>query len=196
MPRTPPTATGRPTRVATTALAAAVALGLGTGAAAAHDAQRVKYVVSVDIAAPPAKVWAVIGNFQDLSWDRAVAKVAGSGGDAPDKAVRTVTLKSGAVLPNEELTRYEPDRMTYATFLPHVDVHQFPVTNYSSILVVLPRPDGGSHVEWRSAFYRGYPNFGPPPNLNEAAAIRAVKAMTQPALDGLKARMEGGAATD
>ena len=179
-----------------TALTALLAVALGAGTAAAHDAQRVKYVASVDIAAPLAKVWAVIGNFQDLSWDRMVTKVTGSGGDVPDTAVRTVTLKTGGVLPNEELTRYEPAKMTYATFLPHVDVKVFPVTNYSSILVVLPRPDGGSHVEWRSAFYRGYPNFGPPPNLNEAAAIRAVKAMTQPALDGLKAKLEGTATTN
>ena len=34
------------------------------------------------------------------------------------------------------------------------------------------------------------PNFNPPPELNETAAIHAVEAMTQPALDGLKAQME------
>ncbi len=159
------------------------------GPAAAHDAQRVKFVASVHIAAPPAKVWAVIGHFGDLSWDRLVAATSVHGGDTVD-STRTVRLKNGAVLPDEELDRYEPEKFTYATFLPHVDVKALPVTNYSSILVVLPQPDGGSRVEWRSAFYRGYPNFGPPPELNDAAAVRAVAAMTQPALDGLKARME------
>jgi hypothetical protein len=164
-------------------------------AAQAHDAQRVKYVASVHIAAPPAKIWAVIGHFHDLSWDKVVATTSGQGGDSPD-ATRTVVLKSGAVLPNEELERYEPQNFTYATFLPHVDVKIFPVTNFSSILVVLPQPDGGSRVEWRCAFYRGYPNFGPPPELNEAAAIKAVSALTQPALDGLKARMEAAIPTN
>ncbi len=177
----------RPNR--TLAVAAALATLLPPASAAAHDAQRVKFVASVHIMAPPAKVWAVIGHFGDLSWDPLVAAVAAHGGDVPE-ATRTVRLKSGAVLPDEELERYEPDKFTYATFLPHVDVKLFPVTNYSAILVVLPQPDGGSRVEWRSAFYRGYPNFGPPPALNEAAAIKAVAAMTQPALDGLKARME------
>jgi hypothetical protein len=157
--------------------------------AGAHDAQRVKYVAAVHIAASPARVWAAIGHFGDLSWDKLVARTTATGGDAPD-ATRTVTLQSGGVLPAEELVRYEPQNFTYATFLPHVDVRVLPVTNYSSILVVLPQPDGGSRVEWRSAFYRGYPNFGPPPELNEAAAIRAVAALTQPALDGLKARLE------
>ncbi len=175
----------------------AVLLSLSALPAAAwgHDAQRVKYVAAVHIAAPPARVWAVIGHFGDLSWDRLVANAAAEGADGPD-ATRTVTLKTGGVLPDEELVRYEPQNFTYATFLPHVDVHVLPVTNYSSILVVLPQPDGGSRVEWRSAFYRGYPNFGPPPELNEAAAIRAVTALTQPALDGLKARLEAEPATN
>jgi hypothetical protein len=163
--------------------------------AAAHDAQRVKYVASVHIAAPPARVWAVIGHFHDLSWDKQVAKTTGTGADTVD-STRTVTLTSGGVLPDEELERYEPENFTYATFLPHVDVKVFPVTNFSSILVVLPQPDGGSRVEWRCAFYRGDPNFGPPPALNEAAAIKAVTALTQPALDGLKAKMEAAIPTN
>ncbi len=169
--------------------AAALASVFAVPVATAHDAQRVKFVAAVHIAVPPARVWAVIGHFGDLSWDRLVATTTSHGGDRPN-ATRTVTLKSGAVLPDEELERYEPENFTYATFLPHVDVKVFPVTNYSAILVVLPQPDGGSRVEWRSAFYRGYPNFGPPPDLNEAAAIKAVAAMTQPALDGLKERLE------
>ena len=176
-------------RVTRHSLAGALALACAPASAWAHDAQRVKYVAAVHIAAPPAKVWAVIGHFGDLSWDGLVAFTHAQGGDAPD-ATRTVALKSGGLLMDEELLRYEPQNFTYATFLPHVDVHVLPVTNYSSILVVLPQPDGGSRVEWRTAFYRGYPNFGPPPELNEAAAIRAVTAMTQPALDGLKKRLE------
>jgi hypothetical protein len=171
------------------------ALAAVAGPAAAHDAQRVKYVASVDIAAPPAKIWAVIGHFHDLSWDKLVAGTRGPGGDTPD-ATRTVVLKSGGVLPDEELERYEPQNFTYATFLPHVDVKVLPVTNFSSILVVVPQPDGTSRVEWRCAFYRGFPNFGPPPALNEAAAIKAVTALTQPALDGLKARFEAAGSTN
>ncbi len=168
----------------------AVILAVGSAVpAAAHDAQRVKLVLSVNVDAPPAKVWSVIGNFQDLSWDCAVAHTSGQGGNTPNGvATRSVTLKSGGVLPNEDLERYEPQKFTYATFLPHVDVHVLPVTNYSAILDVVPSPSGGSTVEWRSAFYRGYPNFGPPPELNEAAAIKAVSAMVKPALACLKSR--------
>ena len=168
---------------------ACLVLAVAVAPASAHDAQRVKYVAAVQIAVPAARIWSMIGHFHDLSWDKLVARTTGPGGDTPD-ATRTIVLKSGAVLQNEELERYEPQKFTYATFLPHVDVTVFPVTNFSSILVVLPQPDGGSRVEWRCAFYRGYPNFGPPPGLNEAAAIKAVSALTQPALDGLKQSLE------
>jgi hypothetical protein len=172
---------------------AALLFGLTAAtAAAAHDAQRVKFVAAVEVAAPAARVWRIIGNFQDLSWDPLVVLVQGHGGNTPDQAVRTVTLRSGVVLPDEQLVRYEPDRFSYATFLPHVDPKVFPVTNYAGVLAVLPVSAGTCRVEWRSAFYRGYPNFGPPPGLDEAAAIAAVRAMTQPALDGLKRRIEAG----
>ncbi len=181
-----------------TGLSSALALALAAASplpASAHDSQRVRYVASVHIALPPAKVWSVIGHFSDLSWDRLVAHTAADGDDIPD-ATRTVTLKTGGVLPDEELVRYEPQNFTYATFLPHVDVNVLPVANYASMIVVLPQPDGGSRVEWRIAFYRGTANAGPRPELNESAAIRAVAALTQPALDGLKARLEAEPATN
>ncbi len=164
-------------------LAAAMGAASVPAGALAQGAPRVELVAAVHIAASPARVWAVIGHFADLSWDRLVANTQAEGGDAPD-ATRTVTLKTGGLLMNEELLRYEPQNFTYATFLPHVDGHVLPVASYASILVVLPQPDGGSRVEWRSAFARG-----PRRGVNDAA-VRAVTGMTQPALDGLKKRLE------
>ena len=63
-----------------------------------------------------------------------------------------------------------------------------PVTNYSSHLTVTPNAAGGSHIEWRGAFYRGYPNNDPPPELNDEAAIAAVTGVYQAGLDALVAR--------
>ncbi len=163
---------------------------LAAPAARAHDAQRQKHIAGVDIKAPAASVWAVIGHFHDLSWDPDVASVTGDGGDEVG-AKRGVIFKSGRQWAEEELTRYVPEKLTYATFLPHVDVTVFPVTNYSSILAVMPGEGATCRVEWRSGFYRGDPNFGPPPALNDEAAIKAVIALTEPPLDALKRRFEG-----
>jgi hypothetical protein len=162
--------------------------GLAAWPAFAHGPTRQKLELAVEVAAPPDKIWAVIGNFHDLSWVPAVAKVEGAGGNDPDSAKRTVTLRNGGVWKDEELSDYDAAKFTYGTFLPHVDVKILPVADFSTHLIVTAEPGGKSKVEWRSAFYRGYPNNNPPPDLNEAAAKAAVTAFCQPALDGLVAR--------
>ena len=45
--------------------------------AAAHGPTRQKVRESIEINAPPAKVWAVIGTFQDMSWLPPVSKTEG-----------------------------------------------------------------------------------------------------------------------
>ena len=66
-----------------------------------------------------------------------------------------------------------------------------PVTNYSSHLTVIPKDDGTATVEWRGAFYRGYPNNDPPEDLNDEAAIKAVTGVYQAGLDALAKRFAG-----
>jgi hypothetical protein len=161
---------------------------LGTHSAWGHGPTRQKLELSVEVPATPDKIWAVIGNFHDLSWVPAVAKVEGAGGNDPDTAKRDVTFKNGGAWQAEELSDYDAAKFTYGTFLPHVDVKVLPVADFSSHITVTAEPGGKSKVEWRSAFYRGYPNNDPPANLNEAAAVKAVTALCQPALDGLKTR--------
>ena len=63
----------------------ALALGLAALAlfptlASAHGPTRQKATETVEISAPADKVWAIIGNFQDMSWHPAVAKLEGSEG--------------------------------------------------------------------------------------------------------------------
>ena len=63
---------------ATIAKAVAVMAALAVmGAAWAHGPTRQKVRESIEINAPPAKVWAAIGNFQDMSWLPPVSKTDG-----------------------------------------------------------------------------------------------------------------------
>ncbi len=172
------------------ALTAALAV-CAAGTADAHGPVRQKTEQAVEVNAPAAKVWAVIGTFQDMGWDPDVAKTEGIGGNDPDSAKRTITFKSGGQLKDEELTKYDADEFTYAVFLPHVDVNVLPVTNYSATIKVVAEGPDKSKIEWIGAFYRGYPNNDPPPNLNEAVAIKAVTAYHQRGLDALKERFGG-----
>lgn len=154
----------------------------------AHGATRQKLVLSVDVAATPEAVWAVIGNFQDMSWHPAVFSSTGAGDNAID-ATRVLTLGAadGPTI-SEVLTKYSADKMSYSYLIAEVDVAVLPVTNYSSHLTVTALATGGAHIEWKGAFYRGFPNNDPPENLNDAAAIAAVSAVYQAGLDALAAR--------
>ena len=158
------------------------------GLALAHGPSRQKVTLSVDVAAAPADGWAVIGDFQDMSWHPAVFSSTGEGGNAID-ATRVLTLGAeGGPTISEVLYKYDAAKMSYSYRITDVKVEVLPVTNYSSHLTVTPTASGGSHVEWRGAFYRGYPNNDPPPELNDEAAIAAVTGVYQAGLDALAAR--------
>jgi hypothetical protein len=170
---------------------AAITLLVGIGGADAHGPTRQKVTETIEINAPPEKVWAVVGNFQDFSWHPAVAKTEGKGGNAND-ATRTVTLQGGGTI-DEVIAKYEPEKFSLMYRINAVDVKVLPVTNYSSWLTVSPLDDGKrSKVEWRGAFYRGYPNNDPPPEMNDEAAVKAVTGIYKAGLEGLKKKVEGG----
>jgi carbon monoxide dehydrogenase subunit G len=157
-------------------------------AASAHGPPRKKVTETVDLSAPPEKVWQIIGNFQNMAWHPAVQSTEGKGGNTPDSATRKLTLKGGGVI-EEELAKFEADKMSYSYRITNVDVKVLPVTNYASTISVLPGDNGGSKVEWRGAFYRGYPNNDPPADLNDDAAIKAVTGVYRAGLDALKASL-------
>nr|WP_294508105.1 SRPBCC family protein [uncultured Rhodopila sp.] len=159
--------------------------------AEAHGPTRQKVVQSVDIAAPPEAVWAVAGNFHDMSWDPAIAGTQGDGGNTVN-ALRTLTLKSGGQI-TESLERYDPAQFTYGTFMPHNDPKALPVSNFSTVLTVTAASGGKSTVQWRAAAYRGDPNNDPPPELNDEAAVAAMNAYLRTGLDGLKQKIESSA---
>lgn len=172
-------------------LALAVCGVFATGAMA-HGPSRQKVELTIDIDAPADKVWARIGNFHDMSWHPAVARTDGEGGNEVG-APRVLILQGDpSATISEALTRYSAERMSYSFKITGVDVKVLPVSNYSSHLTVTSAGDGKAKVEWRGAFYRGFPSNDPPPELNDAAAIAAVTSIYQSGLNALKVEMEMG----
>jgi polyketide cyclase/dehydrase/lipid transport protein len=171
-------------------VAALAVVGTTFTAVWAHGPTRQKVRESIEINAPPAKVWAVIGNFQDMNWLAPVSKTEGEKGNEIG-ATRRLTLSTGAAV-DEELYKYEPDMMSYSYRITTVDVKVLPVTNYSSTLTVSPAPDGKAKLEWAGAFYRGYPNNDPPPELSDEAAVKAVSGLYRTGLEALKKKIESG----
>ncbi|MEM7177515.1 MAG: SRPBCC family protein [Pseudomonadota bacterium] len=166
-------------------------LALMPALASAHGPTRQKVTVTREIAAAPEKVWERVKNFDDMSWLPLVYSTKGEGGNAID-ATRVLTLgEEGGPTVDEILYKYSDDKRSYSYRITNVDVKVLPVTNYSSHLTVKEGENGGSLVEWRGAFYRGYPNNDPPEELNDAAAVAAVTGVYDIGLDALKAEMEG-----
>ncbi len=156
-------------------------------AAEAHGPTRQKVTEEIEIAAPPAAVWKLVGNFNGWAeWHPAVESSTATAGNAVD-STRTLMLKGGGQL-IENIEAYDDAAMTLKYRAK--DGGALPVTNYSSTIMV--KPEGaGSKVVWRGAFYRGFPNNDPPPEQNDEAAIKAVTGVYQTGLAALKAKLEG-----
>lgn len=166
-------------------------LCMGLASAWAHGASRQKVVETIDINAPVEKVWAIVKDFDALAkWHPAVASsVADKGNEVG--SIRTVVLKApGDPKIIETLLSYDDGNHAYHYEIKDVDVRVLPISNYASWLAVSDNGHGGSTVEWKAAFFRGDQNFGPPPQLNDDAAIAAVKSVYRPGLDNLKTLAE------
>jgi uncharacterized protein YndB with AHSA1/START domain len=167
----------------------AVAFSLLAGLAAtcaAHGPTRQKVVEQVTIDAPPAAVWARIHDFNGLKdWHPAIAESPADKGNE-EGSVRLLKIKGGGEM-TETLEAYDEAKMKYSYRAK--DGGALPVTNYTSTLSV--RGEGSqSVVEWRGAFYRGYPNNDPPPDQNDEAAVRAITGVYQGGLANLKKLVE------
>lgn len=163
-----------------------VAAALISSSSLAHGPSRQKVVEKIEISAPADKVWSIVGNFQDASWIPGVEKTEGSGGNGAD-AKRTLTLKNGKI--DESLTKYDEASKTISYKIDNVDVKILPVNNYAATISI--KEEGGkSIVEWKGAFYRGFMNNDPPPELSDEAAIKAVSDIYKAGLNSLKTKLE------
>ncbi len=165
----------------------AAALGLAAAGALAHGPTRQKVTETVTIDAPAAAVWAKIRNFDALKdWHPAVARSPADKGNE-EGSVRQLELKNGGKL-TETLEAWDDAKMRYSYRAK--DGGALPVTNYTSTISV--KADGNKAVvEWRGAFYRGYPNNDPPPDQNDEAAVAAITGVYQSGLANLKKIVEG-----
>ena len=183
-------------RLAMSGLAALFAAGL-VQVADAHGPTRKKVEETITINASPDKIWKVMGNFQDMSWLPGVKSTTGTGGNTIDPknddnevAKRTITLDSGGEI-HEGLYKYDAAEHTYSYRIDKVDPKVLPVNDYSSTIKVEPAEGGkGSTVTWRGAFYRGFMNNDPPPDMDDAASKAAVEKIYKAGLANLKKKVE------
>lgn len=155
----------------------------------AHGAAPKKIEESIQIAAPPDKVWNLIKDFAGISsWDPKIkSSVAKQGED--DVKERVMKLDSGGEV-TDALTDYEADKMTYSYRRVDSDVKALPASFYSATMTVSPGKNGGSEVSWIGRYYRGDTSNEPPPELTDEAAAKALGDIFQAGLNNLKTLAE------
>jgi carbon monoxide dehydrogenase subunit G len=157
------------------------------GVGQAHGPTRQRVIEKITINAPPSAVWAKIKDYDALkNWHPAVAGSPADKGNA-EGSVRQISLKGGGTL-TETLESYDDAKMKYSYRAK--DGGALPVTNYTSTISVTGEGNQ-SVVEWRGAFYRGFPNNDPPPDRNDEAAVKAITGVYKSGLENLKKLVEG-----
>lgn len=142
--------------------------------ATAHGPSRLKHTKTINIDAPPEKVWAVISDFCAIQdWHPAIAKCETSGGTEKG-TTRVLTLGNGESF-TEELLKYSAEDMSYAYRITEPNHKAVPVGTYGSTIDINAGENGGSELVWKGFFYRAYPNNDPPPELSDEAAVNAIK---------------------
>jgi mxaD protein len=155
----------------------------------AHGPTPQKVEERIEIAAPPAAVWAIAKDFAGIGdWHPLIERSTGTGGNAAG-ASRELTLKSGGVLV-DGLDDFNDAEMSYVYRLSMENIEALPVSFYSASLSVKPGKDGDSEVEWIGRFYRADTSNFPPEDKNDDAAIAAMKTFIGEGLKGLKAKAE------
>lgn len=156
----------------------------------AHGPTPQKIDETVEIAAPPAAVWALVGDFGSLShWNpRLKASEADQGNTVGSK--RNLTLEQGANV-SEELDEHLPAEMSMSYRSGRtIDTKALPVGSYTARLRVLPAGNG-SRLEWRARAYRADTGNDPPAGLDDATAVQALRDLMLPALHAAKKKLEG-----
>ncbi len=157
----------------------------GTAFAAAPVLHETK---TMEVAAPPAKVWGLIQNFGDMSWVPPVKGTTATAGNTPG-SVRTIDLGGPKLV--EELKSYDAAAMTYSYVITPdpANMKTLPVSDYSSTISV--KPSGtGSLVTWTGAFKRADQGDAPSATMDDKTATGAVGGVYDAGLGGIKSKVQ------
>ncbi len=161
-----------------------------TVSAEAHGPTPQKVEETIEIAAPPATVWAKVKAFTDIGdWHPGI-KSSAAGKDENGGEIRTIILKSNDGELVEGLDYRTEEEMKMGWRLSKENVDAFPVSSYSAAISVEPAGDG-STVRWLARLYRADTTNEPAPGKDDASAVQASSDFIKQGLEGLKAKLEG-----
>lgn len=169
--------------------AACTLLGGLAQAALAHGPTPQKIDEQVDVAAPPAVAWALVGDFARFAaWHPGLAASTADRGNSAGSR-RTLTLARGGTLTEELDERLDGEMsMSYRSGR-DLDPAVLPVGSYSVRLRVLPA-GSGSRIEWRARAYRADSGNEPAEGQDDEAAVTALREFIRPALAAAREQLQ------
>jgi len=152
----------------------------------AHGPSPQKVEKTIVIKAEPAKVWAIVKDFGNMSWHPSFAssKLEKKG----EETFRTLTLKSGGDIFEKLRTADDATmKMKY-----EIVSGVAPVADYNAFMTVNAGPGAGeSTVSWVGRFYRTYKLNPPiPPGQDDETAVNFITGLFDAGLPGLKKAAE------
>lgn len=167
-----------------TVMLAALFGAAGLANAAIDETIRVKETIEIN--APADKVWAIAGNFGDMSWHPAIAKTEISSGKNNEAgANRTLTLPDGGTI-KEVLTSRDDAGMTMKY---DITESVLPLREYSATLQV-QSSGGKTTVLWKSMFKRKDPANPPAAGQDDKTAKETIVNIFKTGLENLKKTAE------
>ncbi len=158
--------------------------------ALAHGPTPQKVDETIEIAAPPEKVWATVKDFANVGqWHTGLAKSSGDTGCASGTS-RTLTFKTGGDLV-EGADECDDSAMSLSYRSSKENIAALPASSYSAKIEIKPSESGkGSTVLWISRLYRADTTNEPAEDKNDAAAVKAMTDFIKTGLIGLKEKCE------
>lgn len=167
-------------------IAATTAASLA-GAAFAHGPTPRQAQQEIDINAPPAVVWAVLGDpatYADWHPDVASVSMEGEG----QGARRVVEFTVGGTV-TDGIDRVDDEAMLIRWRLSEPNIEAFPASYYTNDIGVEAVGEG-SKITWKASFFRADTTNYPEERFSDEAAIAAMENLVTVGLEGLKTMVE------
>ena len=151
-----------------------------------HGPSRQKVSEKIIINASPEKVWEIVSNFSDFTWNTEVK--SSKSNDNKIGSLRTLTLENNQQI-IQSLEKLDPDKRKISWRVQQASDISLPVNSYQATLIIKDK-EGKTEITYRAGFYRGFMGNDPPEELNDENSKKKVKLFIESALKGLKSVSE------
>jgi len=163
--------------------------------ALAHGPSRQKALVTMEVHASPAEVWAIFSDFCSITKWNSMVKTCSASQGSEKGSVRTIEYDTGEKV-TEKLYKHDAENMKMLYAMEQLEkgriMKGLPIATLSTTISITPADNGASSlVQMKGAFYRAFPGPTPPEDQTDAAAVAAVTTLYQSGLEGIKAAAGG-----